>query len=137
MPYRLLDHTADLAIEVEAEDLEGLFVEAARAMFNEIVGDLGSVRPAEERRFELREDTPEDLLVSWLSELLFLFEVEKMLFSEFEVEINDGTLKGRARGERYDRERHELRTGIKSVTYHMLEIRRSGDRYKVTIVFDI
>ena len=137
MPYRLLDHTADLAIEVEAEDLEGLFVEAARAMFNEIVGDLGGVRPAEERRFELREDTPEDLLVSWLSELLFLFEVEKMLFSEFEVEINDGTLKGRARGERYDRERHELRTGIKSVTYHMLEIRRSGDRYKVTIVFDI
>jgi len=137
MPYRLLDHTADLAIEVEAEDIEGLFVEAARAMFNEIVGDLGNVRPAEERKFELREDTLEDLLVSWLSELLFLFDVEKMLFSEFEVEIEDGTLRGRARGEKYDRERHELRTGIKSVTYHMLEIRRSEDRYKVTVVFDI
>ncbi len=137
MPYRLIEHTADLGIEITAGSLNELFEEAARAMFNEIVEDLSKVEHRVEKVLSLEESTLEDLLVSWLSELLYIFDVEEVVFSKFEVSIEGTALKGRAYGEYIDRSRHVLRTEIKSVTYHMLSIERTDGSYKATVIFDI
>ncbi len=132
--YETIDHTADIAIKAFGNSLPEAFENAAFAMFD-IMSDASSIRPLEE--FEVKIEAPdlEQMLVDWLSELLYLSEVEETLFCEFEVKIDGNQLEGKARGEKRDIARHGFNTEIKAVTYHMLEI----DRVKKTVqvLFDI
>ena len=138
MPYKTLEHTADLGVEVCADSLEGLFVEAAKAMFSEIAGGIEDIEPAEEVKLQISGETLEDLLVGWLSDLLFYFDVAKFLFSQFSVEINPDqkSLEGAAMGERIDEEKHTLKAHIKAVTYHQMKIEQRDGQWRTTIIFD-
>jgi len=82
-----------------------------------------------------KADDLEQLLVDWLSELLYICDTQDLLFSEFEVSITGTELIGKARGEVMDPSRHGLKTEIKAVTYHMLEVNKS-ENY-VQVLFDI
>lgn len=148
MSYRPVDHTADIAIEVEAADRETLFVEALRGM-TDVITDVGYVRPCREARLEATAAALDLLLVEWLSEVLYLFESEGVLLSGAEAEIREESrqetreeaggfrIAAIARGERYDAERHPLRTQIKGVTYHGLELGRRGGAWRARVIFDI
>lgn len=123
--------------EVYGRDLRELFVNAAQAMFETIV-DLGSVRAQEEVTIEAHAEDQESLLVSWLSELLFIFETRRLLLAEFHVErIDQVHVKGRARGERFDPSRHTFYTEIKAVTYHQLRVEKANDHWLARVLFDI
>jgi len=80
MPWEELEHTADAAFRVWAEDLEELFVDAARALF-ELIADLENVEPKERVEIEVEADDLVELFHDWLEELLFRHEVNEMLFS--------------------------------------------------------
>jgi len=137
MGFRFLDHTADVRFEVWAEDLRGLFVEAARALFSIIV-DLQTVRPEQERQIEVQEEGRDLLLVGWLNELLFLHDTEGFLFSEFEaMEVGPSRFVGRARGEVFDPERHEILLPVKAVTYHGLKVERTAGGFRAEIILDV
>lgn len=138
MPYKLIDHTADLGVEVWADSLEGLFVEAAKAMFSEISGDLDGIEAKDEVILRISGETLEDLLVEWLSDLLFYFDTAGFLFSKFEVTINSDmkSLEGKAIGERLDPEKHKIKSHIKAVTYHQMNIKEEGGKWKTEIIFD-
>jgi SHS2 domain-containing protein len=118
-------------------DIAELFANAAYGMFA-IMADIEGV---EERREELvlvEAIGAESLMVGWLTELLYYVDAHELLFRRFEIdEIDDGHIVARAFGEKIDRERHDLRFGIKAVTRHMLEVGRKGDRWEATILFDI
>ena len=58
-----------------------------------------------------------------------------MLFSVFEVEIYGTKLEARIKGEKLDASRHHLKTDIKAITYHMLEV--NVDTNTVQVLFDI
>lgn len=139
MGYKLLDHTADVAIEVWADSLEELFVEAAKAMFSEIVGNLSTVQEKTEVDIQVSGDTLEDLLVGWLSDLLFYFDVAKFIFSKFEVKVSSDmrSMEGKAKGEIFHPGRHNLRTHIKAVTYHQMQIKEHNGKWHTQIVFDV
>ncbi|NPB01852.1 MAG: archease, partial [Methanopyri archaeon] len=113
MPWEELEHTADAAFRVWAEDLEELFVDAARALF-ELIADLENVEPKERVEIEVEADDLVELFHDWLEELLFRHEVNEMLFSDFEVKIEkkDGgyRLEGVAMGEPIDPEKHTIHT---------------------------
>ena len=101
----------------------------------DIMADASAVRPVGEVKVEIEADDLGRLLVDWLSELLYLCDVDDALFSEFEVNISDNKLKGIARGENIDATRHGLKTDIKAVTYHMLEV--NAEKNCVQVLFDI
>ncbi|MEM0036317.1 MAG: archease [Candidatus Korarchaeum sp.] len=137
MGRRFLDLEADVGFEVWSEDLNSLFEEAALAMY-EVMVDVGKVDPNVERCIELSAPNLEMLLQRWLSELLFITEVEKLVFSKFEVSVGgEGYLSGRALGDFIDPERHDPRTEVKAVTYHRLSVVKEGDLWKCTVVLDI
>ncbi|MEM4581545.1 MAG: archease [Candidatus Korarchaeum sp.] len=137
MGRRFLDLEADVGFEVWSEDLNSLFEEAALAMY-EVMVDVGKVDPNVERCIELSAPNLEMLLQRWLSELLFITEVEKLVFSKFEVSVVcEGYLSGRALGDFIDPERHDPRTEVKAVTYHRLSVVKEGDLWKCTVVLDI
>jgi SHS2 domain-containing protein len=132
-----LDHTADYMVEVAAEGKPELFSEAARALFD-IITDLETVEPRESVSISVEAESPEELLVSWLTELLFLYESERWLFSRFEPRlVDDRRLEAEAWGEKLDAERHPIDREVKAVTYHRMALVRQGKLLKTTIVFDL
>jgi SHS2 domain-containing protein len=137
MTYRFVDHTADLMVEVEAPDRVGLFSEAARSLFA-ILTDLDGVEPREAQRLRVEAEDWEQLLVAWLTELLFLYETDLWLFSRFEIlELESHGLEAVAWGERLDSERHPIEREVKAVTYHRLGLVQEGGIFKTSIVFDL
>jgi len=136
-PYELLEHTADIRIRVRARDLPSLFERAGYALFD-LVSDVSSIRGTEKRSISVRASDLEELLVSWLGELLYQFEVNGLLFSTFSVlSLDDQSLSAEVQGEAYDSARHLLKADIKAVTYHQLEIVQAGGEWQAAIVFDI
>lgn len=100
--------------------------------------DTSGVRETEVRDIEVQGRDLETVLVRWLTELLYYLDAEEMLFSRFQItDMNETSLSARAYGERIDRERHDLRFGVKAVTRHMLEIAQENGGYRATVLFDI
>ena len=135
-PFIYLEHTADVGVRAYGADRIELFRNAARGMFS-IICASGDIRPVEALDIELAEDDMAYLLADWLEELLFRFSVDKFLFADFEGEVGDGRVAGKALGETYDPDRHELDTEIKAVTYHGLKVERSGNIWTAEVIFDI
>lgn len=136
-PYTTFEHTADIGIEARGETLEEAFANAARGMFSIIV-DGSDIVPRVTREIELpAEDDLEQLVVDWLSELLYIHDVEKLVFGDFQVSIGEERLRATARGEPYSREKHGYGREIKAVTYHMLSIKRTKKGVYIKVLFDI
>lgn len=135
--FRYIDHTGDLGVEVFGDSLKGLFQNAGEA-FADILTDAGTVRKRRTREVSLDAERVEDLLVHWLNEFIFFFETEGLLFSGFDIDsIDESHLEARIHGEPYDETRHTIKTGVKSATYHQLEVVRHGDVWKAVVILDI
>jgi SHS2 domain-containing protein len=138
MEFKYLEHTADAEFIAYGRTLDEAFANAARAMFGLTV-DLSKVRPVEAREITLTAGSPEDLLFDWLSELLYLSDVDRMVFSQFDVQITrDGEywLNATARGEKIA-PRHEISLNIKAVTYHDLRVEKRNNAYEAQVLLDI
>jgi SHS2 domain-containing protein len=81
--YQILEHTADKGLAVEAESLPDLFETAARGLFRLMI-DPDRYPPTEQVAIELHAPDLEALMVKWLNELLYHFEVYHRLFSRYE-----------------------------------------------------
>jgi SHS2 domain-containing protein len=134
--FEFIDHTADAGIRLEAPTLEDLFATAGLA-FTELVTSVDSVDCRVERRFKLEEDDMETLLVSWLQELLYLLDTEDLVFSRFQVKLHDFSLEATAWGEVFDPKIHTMKTEIKAVTFHQLEVAKTNQGWQAQVIFDI
>ncbi len=133
--YELIEHTADIGLNAYGKTLREAFANAACGMFS-IIAELENVREIETHRVEVSADDTEGLLFDWLNSLLYYFDVEMLLFRRFDIiEFADTRLVAECRGEKYDPSRHQLKNGVKSATYHMLEVDRKNNR--VRVIFDI
>ena len=130
-----MNHTADIGIVARGSSINQAFANAAKGLFS-LITNLVDVTETERREIEVSADDIESLLVAWLNELIYLFDVENILFKRFEImQLSDTRLKATAFGEKVDRTRHTIKLGIKATTYNMLEIDRKNNRLQV--VFDI
>ncbi|RLE89130.1 MAG: archease [Thermoprotei archaeon] len=140
--FRHLPHTADVLIEAWGDTLEEAFEYAALGVF-EVMTDTSRVEAREERRIKAEGHDLEALLYDWIEQLLYYFDAEQLLFSKFRVEritpmaSGSYTLVASAWGEPYDPSRHESRTLVKAMTYHMMEIRRVDNKVRLRFVVDI
>ncbi len=136
-PFEIFEHTADAGVIAFGGSLSQLFEHAALGMFS-LMAELAGVREREKRFVRVQSRDRESLLVAWLSELLYHLDSEELLFSRFSIgRFRETELSARVFGERIDRDRHELRLGVKAVTRHMLEIADEDGAYRATILFDI
>jgi SHS2 domain-containing protein len=135
--YEMVDHTADLGVELSAKSLSDLFA-AAGAILGELMYDPDPVVERESREVALEAASPEELLVRWLNELIYLREVDDFLWKTVEVEAGEGTrLAATLRGEVFRPGKHVPRGGLKAATYHQLRISREGDAWSARIIFDV
>jgi SHS2 domain-containing protein len=135
--FRSIDHTADAGVAVKGGRLEELFQNAALA-FTSMITDLRRIRKKQEREITLEAPGLEELLVAWLGEFLYLFDTEGWLLRECRVRrIEGGVLDAIAWGEPYEEGRHTIKTLVKAVTYHQLEVRQEQGLWRAQIIFDI
>jgi len=141
-PYEIIEHTADVGLKANGATLNGLFENAARGMFKIISGakvdknESGQIN--KKIKIKKEADDIEGLLVNWLSELLYIFNKEKILFSDFKIsELNNKGLIGNSSGKRIDLAHTPLQTEIKAVTFHDLKIKKDKNCFSCKIIFDV
>ena len=71
------------------------------------------------------------------SQLLYLLDTEGLVFGRFQVDLRDLHLEAKAWGEPFDPEFHEMKTEIKAVTYHQLEVIQKDQDWQARVIFDI
>jgi len=135
--FDVVEHTADTGIVAYGADMREAFANAAYGMFS-LMADLKQVREETSRYIEAEAGDRESLVVSWLNELLYLFDVEGTIFRRFDIlELTNTKLKADAYGEKADASRHELRGGVKAATYHMLKVAEDRGRWRIRVIFDV
>ena len=133
------DHTADLGLRVVADDLVDLFQTAATGLFDVIVANREEVLVVETEHVALEGDSPEDLLVEWLNELIYRSETQHRLYSAFQVELDERACRLTATigGERIDRSRHILDHEVKAATRHGVSVRKEPQGWVAEVIVDI
>ncbi|WP_321508666.1 archease [uncultured Methanoregula sp.] len=135
MSYEEIPHTADIKIRARAKTLELLFSEAFDALMHVV---YGKNRNGEEQKIiEVHASDPESLLADFLSEVLFVSEVEGLVFSRADITINDPDLTAILFGEPFDQARHSEGTEVKGISYSGLSIRKDTNGYILDILFDV
>jgi SHS2 domain-containing protein len=76
-------------------------------------------------------------LFDWLTELLYAFETDRLLFSCFELKVEGPKLSAICRGERMDAERHRMEHEVKAITYHGLRVEQMTTGWEAEVIVDI
>lgn len=135
--FEVIDHTADIGIIAYGSDYNELFVNAAMGVVSLMV-DADSVEINAHKSIQLEETDIISLLVKWLNEIIYEFEVERILYKDFSVVLKgDSAMQATCYGERYDPKKHILLREIKAATYHDLRIEKFNNLYMARVIFDI
>lgn len=133
----VVDHGGDAGIEACGRNLEELFERAAEG-FTRLLTDPRKIRRRLVKEIRVDGGKTEDLLVQWLSELLYQFETQGLLFKRFKIlSIGQGRLEAVAEGEPFDEGRHTIRSLVKAPTYHGLRVEQRQSLWRARIVFDL
>lgn len=104
-----------------------------------MICDLRHVRPRIERDVAARARPGDDaeLLVAFLSELLFVGSVERLLWRDVAVSFPaPGRVAAHGRGDVLS-DRHPVEREVKAVTYHQACVRRDRGKYRGQVILDI
>jgi len=137
LPYRLLDHTSDVKVEIYGADLDGLFTNAATCLFDLIL-DRTKVSETVSQKVYLEAASLPELFLDWLRELLFLFSTRSLAIGRAEISSIEPTrISATVFGEEFDAERHGLRVEVKTPTYHEYRIEKTEDGFRATVILDV
>ena len=130
-------HPADVGVRGWGLTKAAAFAQCALAL-TALIADPAVIAPRLAVSLACEADHDEALLVNWLSALICEMSVRNMLFSRFEVEINDGRLNATAWGEPVDPARHQPAVEVKGATYHALRVGQLDDgRWLAQCVVDV
>jgi SHS2 domain-containing protein len=135
MSFEEISHTADVKIRVHAPTLEALFSETFKALMQVMYGTDRTGGIFKEIRIESSDN--ESLLADFLSEVLFVSEVESLVFSDVDIRIDGLSLTAKLTGEPFDPVRHSGGSEVKGISYSGLAITHEAKGYKLDIIFDV
>ncbi|MDK2825795.1 MAG: protein archease [Methanolobus sp.] len=138
--YEYLEHTADVRFRAYGKTLEHAFENAALAMLNVMV-ETDSINNTLSIDIELTSFDLDSLLFDWLSEILFVFEVDEMVFGRVQVKkitMDDEqcSLKATLYGETIDLSIHVFDTEVKAATYNDMRIENTDDGWTIQATVD-
>lgn len=135
--YRVLDHTADLGLQILGRTVEELFANGAYALFD-LIADLGQVELTSDRVITATGADWNDLWINYLRECLSVFNCAAFLMREIDVlSLDESQVNARLRGEPFQPDRHHLRQEIKAVTYHQASVRSTARGWRGRVILDV
>ena len=137
MNYKLIDHTADLGIEVYGTSLRKLFENAAYAMID-VITDTGNLTDLSETTINVSGEDWPDLMVNWLRELLYLWTGKGQLVKIINItSLSEYALSANIKSEPYVPERHLIKSELKAITYHQIRVEKKNATWEAGIIFDV
>jgi len=129
--------TADTAFVAYGKNLNELFENAARAMF-EVIINTEQIKSKVKRKIKVTGNDLQSLMFNWLNILLLFVDSDNLAFSYFKVKVNQKkfTLNAVFKGEKIDPKKHETRTAVKACTYHQMKIEKNKI-WKAQVILDI
>jgi SHS2 domain-containing protein len=136
---------ADAAFQAYGKDLGDVFANSALAVMDIIV-DVTKVEPKDVRTVEAQGYDLKSLLFDFLNELIFAIATENVIFSKFEVKVDEMPdsmkdvkykLSAQCWGEKLDFTRHGFKAEAKAITYHQMDVRQEGKRWIAKVVVDL
>lgn len=144
--FETLEYISDVKLKVYGKNIKEVFMNAAEGMFS-LITDIKKIKKIIKKDIKININEKvdiEDMLIIWLGKLLFLNEVDGMVFAEFYIDEltnnDDGSVVvASATGDKIDLEKHEILLQIKAPTYHNLSICRDDKTgiFTTEIVFDV
>ncbi len=135
MSYEELPHTADVKIRACAPTLDALFGEACRALMQVMYG--GDRSGGTTRSIDLDAPDQESLFCDFLSEVLYVSEVDGLVFRQADVRLDGMHIHAVLDGEPFDPVRHNKGTEVKGISYSGLSIQKDAKGYMLDILFDV
>ena len=135
--FSLLDHTADLGMQVHGADLVNLFEEAARSIIY-IILRAPTAEKTDAMKLQVDAQDLPDLMVRWLGEILYLLQGEKKVVTHVKIDsLSPAHLAATLKTVPFDPNRHEILCEIKAVTYHQIDVARKNDKWEARVIFDL
>lgn len=134
MPWVELPHTADAGLEITASSVEDLVTEAARAFYAFMFGEVSLVRSVEEYTVELECMDLLELFVSWLNELLYIYDTKEKVFSPETIEVDPKRARLLAKGNLHIAT--SPARAVKAVTYGGAEV-SEGPPWRLRVYLDL
>ncbi|MBY8978963.1 MAG: archease [Candidatus Lokiarchaeota archaeon] len=140
--FEFRDHTADVQVRSWGSSLEEAFSQTAYSLMATITPNLKKITPKVERELTIEAEDKEALLFDFLSEFLYIFDVDELIFNQIYVrsieKFNDKyKLRATLIGEKFDLNKHEIGIEVKAITYSFLNIEEKHESTIIDIVFDI
>lgn len=148
--FNEVEHTADMALAVEGDTLEELFVAALEGMYFLLLDKKVDIpmnsgdTDATDKVKPLLMSAPaiEDLLILWLSDMNYKVDVYHQIMTRIHHltvtwEKNYCQLEGKFEYRELTEEEMSQLGEIKAPTYHRLEVVKKGNRFVTQIVFDV
>jgi len=135
MPFKVVPHTADLALKVWGNDLKEL-VESAIMGYVSLLTSSENVDQIETKKFTIDFSTPENLIVRILNKMIYLFDSQSFIPNKVEVEIFKNTVSCKVHGEFFDERKHLIKHCIKAATYCELNVVLDEDCLSARIILD-
>ena len=140
--FEFMDHTADVSVKSWGRNLEEAFSQTALSLMTTITPNLKKISPKIEKKFEIVAEDKYALCFDFLSEFLYIFDVEDLVFSYISVKSiqkieEKYKLIALAKGEPFDRDKHEIGTEVKAITYSFMNIEETENKVEINIVFDV
>ena len=139
LPYEFMDHTADIGVRIYGATLEELFQNAAKALY-ETLGRFAVKGEGVKREIKIEDaGGGEELLVEWLSELLFRFDAHGELYDRIDFDVlTPERLAARLQGAAVDLNHSEPNCELKAVTRHATQVKKMTDgSWQATVIFDV
>ena len=138
--HKFLDHTADVFFVARGSDLKELFEQCALAV-EETMVDVKKVKPIVKEKILVESEKVDGLLFDFLDELLFFKDYKQLVFSTFEIDIQEQegkySLTCLASGEKIDFTRHDPKVDVKAITRHLFEVLHDDRGWKAQVLIDI
>ena len=136
--FKYLEHTADVLFQAYGSTFNELLLNATLAMCNAVC-DFGSVGQKDSVKIEVSAGNREELLHNFLKEILFKIDTERMLFSNFKIELDEGknAVKAELLGEKINPEKHTIKAEVKAVTWHNFWVKKENNKWSCQVLLDI
>lgn len=134
--YKFIDHTADVMFEAYGSDLNELFENSGLAL-QELQVDLKNVETKLKKEIQLGNKSVEMLLFDFLQELIFLKDIEQLIFSKIKVNVKKDKLNAVCSGEKIDIKKHECKVDAKAITLHKFEVKKVKNKWIARVLVDI
>ena len=136
MPYQTIDHTADIGIAVQADNVETLFTEAARAL-SELIFGKRAFAATETVTLAVKGSDWPDLMINWLRELLFLWNGDNRIIGPVTIlKIEPFTVEAAVPVDNTPCDPRDIFNEIKAVTYHQIQAEKQASGWWARIIFD-